>query len=300
MSSESSETFIGNENASHPEQEKTKNEKDESQNARKHSAEAESFTSGSHNAQKHGEQARTTEDKSQNSWTHREQSKNAKGRSQNTDKHECKNQRSSEYTFTLPIFCDNLEDKLLTNGCRTLSFLQIKSIDPYIPREELRKIKAVRPDFHKGWLYDEVINSFFWMLTIENENVLYIESSFILVYSKVRKTSLRLLWKGENIADKLFVIVPWNVNENHWTFIVADIRNKEIIFIDPMEDQQETSVTTALQPYVALSWVLNTKLGSEFNWKLTFPSHALQQDAISCGVFVCWYAYQMILKSNVE
>ena len=141
---------------------------------------------------------------------------------------------------------------------------------------------------------------FFWMLTIENENVLYIEPSSMLVYSKVRKTSLRLLWKGENIADKLFVIVPWNVNENHWTFIAADIRNKEIIFIDPMEDKQETSVTTALQPYVALSWVLNTKLGSEFNWKLTFPSHALQQDAISCGVFVCLYTYQMILKINVD
>ena len=160
MSSESSETFIGNENASHPEPEETKNEKDESQNARKHSAEAESFTSGSHNAQKHGEQAKTTEDKSQNSWTHREQSKNAKDRSQNTDKHECKNQRSSESTFTLPIFCDNLEDQLLTNGCHTLNFLQLKSIDPYIPREELREIKAVRPDFHKGWLYDEVINFF--------------------------------------------------------------------------------------------------------------------------------------------
>ena len=51
---------------------------------------------------------------------------------------------------------------LIKNGPHSVSLLQIKSLEPFLPRGTEIFLKSVSQTFTSGWLFDEVVNSFFW------------------------------------------------------------------------------------------------------------------------------------------
>ena len=80
--------------------------------------------------------------------------------------------------------------------------------------------------FIPGWLYDEVINSFFWCLQKEYVNVLYAASTSILSLQNGGQAGR--LWLEKSNEKNQFIIAPWNPTDYHWTFVAIDLQNKNI------------------------------------------------------------------------
>ena len=74
----------------------------------------------------------------------------------------------------------SLTATLLKNGPHTVSLLAVKSLEPILPKGTLVLLSSVsKTTFKPGWLYDEVINSFFWYLQGQHANILYVDSTVI-------------------------------------------------------------------------------------------------------------------------
>ena len=61
-----------------------------------------------------------------------------------------------------------LTTTILRNGPHSLSHLLLKSLEPILPRGTVILLKSISKEFKTGWLYDEVLNSFFWLLQEKN------------------------------------------------------------------------------------------------------------------------------------
>ena len=73
---------------------------------------------------------------------------------------------------------------ILKNGPHSLSLLQLKSLEPILPRGTVILLKSIDKQFKTGWVYDEVLNSFFWLLQENNSNMLYASSTSMLALQK--------------------------------------------------------------------------------------------------------------------
>ena len=74
----------------------------------------------------------------------------------------------------------SLTATLLKNGPHTVSLLAVKSLEPILPKGTLVLLSSVsKTTFKPGWLYDEVINSFFWYLQGQHANIVYVDSTVI-------------------------------------------------------------------------------------------------------------------------
>lgn len=118
---------------------------------------------------------------------------------------------------------------LLKNGPHSVSLLQIKSLEPVVPRGTEIFLKSVSKAFTPGWLFDEVINSFFWCVQEKYSNILYAPSTSMLALQKGLPCGR--LWKDDNITTKHFIIAPWNPSGSHWTLVGVDLQQQKIVYM---------------------------------------------------------------------
>ena len=208
---------------------------------------------------------------------------------------------STHYTSFTPIIREgsSITAKLLRNGPHSVSLLEVKSLEPFLPRGTQILLRSVcEKPFIPGWLYDEVINSFFWCLHEEHVNVLYAASTSML--SLQHGGQAGRLWSEKCNENKQLIIAPWNPTNCHWTFVVIDLQQKNIFYVDPLNSVAEIQNSTYMQVLAKfLPSLLERKFGlSEF--RITSPPHTLQPDSSSCGVLVCWYASQFVQGKSLS
>ena len=168
---------------------------------------------------------------------------------------------------------------------------EIKSLEPFLPRGTKILLKSVNRQFIAGWLFDEVLNSYFWLLQENYRNVLYAPSTSMLALQK--GLPCNGLWKGEDITTKDFILAPWNPTDTHWTLVAIELRRKQIMYLDPM-----TNVDIHHNVFAQmLSTFMPQMLERQFHlsgFEIGSLPCTLQTDSMSCGVYACWYAMQLV------
>lgn len=208
---------------------------------------------------------------------------------------------STHYTSFTPIIREgsSITAKLLRNGPHSVSLLEVKSLEPFLPRGTQILLSSVhKKPFIPGWLYDEVINSFFWCLQEEHVNVLYAASTSMLSLQNGGQAGR--LWSEKCNEKKQLIIAPWNPTDCHWTFVAIDLQQRNIFYVDPLNSAAEIQNSTHMQ---ALAEFLPSLLDRKFGlsgFQITSPAHTLQPDSSSCGVLVCWYASQFVQGKSMS
>ena len=183
----------------------------------------------------------------------------------------------------------NLRETMLKNGPHNVSLLQLKSLEPFLPRGTEILLLSICESFNPGWLFDEIINSFFWCLQGKYQNITYASSTSMLALQKQSPSGL--LWKHIDISTKKYIFAPWNPTDRHWTLVVVDIQQQKIIYLDPFQMEVNSGYLKLLAAF--MPEVLFRKFGFS-GFQLESPPHTLQTDHKSCGVLVCWYALQIL------
>ena len=157
----------------------------------------------------------------------------------------------------------------------------------------------------KSWLNDELINFYIELLKMRDQesadcNPRYIRNHFfnsffmaklrengVYEYKKVKQWT-----KDIDIFSCNQIIIPININGNHWTLAVIDMVNKVIRYYDSMGDAGKIYLD-ALRLYIRDEWTHKKRTSPPAwmnDWRLIEGSTSTpQQDnnnKTDCGVFV--------------
>ena len=187
------------------------------------------------------------------------------------------------------------DDRIIHNGPHSLTLLNLKSLEPALSSGELATLKALDTDFRQGQLYDEIINSYFWLFSKRHPEIMYAPNTSMTAL--MSGSSCRLLWKDEHIEGKQYIFLPWNPTGDHWVLWVVDFARQKFMYLDPLRNDQDPArypryVIAAFQKLSALMFVKFNLSNTE----VEYPFKCLQRDSISCGVMVCFYGHQIIMK----
>lgn len=167
---------------------------------------------------------------------------------------------------------------------------------PYI--SQVLSYKNLKTLSGTSWLNDEVINAYLCLLNKrDNENLknkVFIFNTFFYQnleqslksgsFDKVFRITKRA---KVNISECTKVLIPLNVNNNHWTFVHVDLINKSIMYHDSMKNSKiATKIMSDIKKYIEGALVNE---GQEANQNITMQvDHCYpQQDNYSdCGVFM--------------
>jgi len=191
----------------------------------------------------------------------------------------------------------NMAKCILNNGPHSLSLIQIKSLEPLLSRNELAILKVHDPDFNTGWLYDAIIDSFLWCLCEQIPNCLYASSAIAQILEN--GSSIHRLWKDVSFCNKKWLFMPWNPTRVHWILIAVDLVQQKMIFLDPKENSNAEHGFFIELGKELINNLLRNKFGFAVS-SVESPNKILQQDFMSCGVFVCWYAYVLARGKNLD
>ena len=195
---------------------------------------------------------------------------------------------STVFPSVITAFQDvNLREIALKNGCFAVDYLNLMTLEVAHSRAQLKEIKKIDNNFKPGWLHDEIINSFLFNLSKVHNDVLICGSAQAMIIHLGK--SFRKMWNTENLSQKSTILIPFNPTNNHWKLIYINLKEHSVSVLDPMvsKSQDEDSFNVAKA-------ILQKKFGiSKFD-KLHFE-YSLQRDSVNCGVFVCYFAEQIVL-----
>ena len=183
-------------------------------------------------------------------------------------------------------FC-KLTDCLLQNGPHRVSMVHIKSLEPNLSRIELVLLKAQDKHFCKGWLYDEIINSYLWQICRQYNNCLYVCSSTALLLQK--HSCIKRLRNGIDLGSKKLMFIPWNPNNMHWILLAVDIDQKKLLYLDPMERPCLTTSESVADAKDLVNYLLSQKFHCNIK-SVEATTRSMQKGTESCGVYICMYA----------
>lgn len=178
---------------------------------------------------------------------------------------------------------------ILRNGSFTLSYIELLSLESNHPADQLAQIKSIEKEFRTGWLTDAVVDSFVLNILLDKPHLL--SCGAVEAFSISRGYNFRLLWKGLNYLEKKAILIPFNLNGWHWTLIYMNLATREYTFLDPMSNTKHTNAMVK----VIVDRIVAIKLNDKVEWKQTFIDHTTQNDCMSCGVYVCYFAEQLAL-----
>ncbi|XP_071810822.1 uncharacterized protein [Apostichopus japonicus] len=186
----------------------------------------------------------------------------------------------------------NPTETIVRNGPHSLNIINLKSLEPVLPRGEKMALKVWDKEFRAGWLYDEVINAFFWKMQEDNPRLIFAPSTTMTAI--MHWSSTRRLWSIESLDDKDFAFIPWNATGNHWVLFALDVAKKTLLFLDPLMNGNDQTLSRRTKDAAQrLSNIFMTKF-SLHNPVLEQPTKALQKDGSSCGVCLSlWPAVSM-------
>lgn len=186
---------------------------------------------------------------------------------------------------------DSLFKTLFKLGPYNVKLYHLKSLDPDIPDEDLERIQIEVPGFKKGWLYDCVIYSFLTKIAQPHISVKVIDPCVSQLVLRSNGEPVPI----ESVAHFDRILIPCNPDESHWLLVVVYPAVKLIHFFDP----QSTIVEPEYHKFIGF-WAKTISKASGIplkEWQMKSPKHTKQTDNLNCGVYVAWYADQ-ILKNR--
>jgi len=173
---------------------------------------------------------------------------------------------------------------ILKNGCHSLSYLDLLSLETTFPNSDKATIKKKDPQFKVGWLHDEIINSFIRNVTeVYSKNCLYVCSTTAMSIS--HGNSFRRLWSNRKLCAVETILIPFNPSGSHWILVVLNKINKTITILDPLKNTlnlHQRSVKLAIKLGKS---ILKAKFDvdcPQFNWKKNIPCKLM----VSIAVFL--------------
>ena len=128
-----------------------------------------------------------------------------------------------------------LNETALLNGCYTVTFLDLLSLEVCHIYAQMKDIKSYDKLFNPGWLHDEIINSLLFNLTKEHTEVLFCGSTEAMLIHHGK--SFRKMWKNEDLTKKSLVLIPFNPTNSHWKLICINLSDATVSVLDPMVRQ---------------------------------------------------------------
>ncbi|GBO46561.1 hypothetical protein AVEN_83296-1 [Araneus ventricosus] len=183
---------------------------------------------------------------------------------------------------------NNPTSTLVTVNNINLSFYALKSLDPFISQEEENYLKSISPCFQKGWIYDSVIDAFFWLLANKFKNCKAVESiDSVVIFSEMN--ILKFPWVQEVSSIELLIIPI--ILDCHWKLVIVNMKSKIFEYFDPFGGKPDENTATLIRQWCG---ILNKLLHSESHWQIVFPNHVKQTDSSNCGVFISFFVYQKL------
>ncbi|XP_037624969.1 uncharacterized protein LOC119487946 isoform X3 [Sebastes umbrosus] len=111
---------------------------------------------------------------------------------------------------------------------------------------------------------------------------------------KIYSENLMVLAPGEQLEGE--VAAGAVCHNGHWTLIIMYLKEMRALFLDPFgaTDEQIQKCKDVTRTLV------RQKCPAVGRWACTTVGHPKQQDAVSCGVFVCKLAEQILLKEAIQ
>ena len=95
---------------------------------------------------------------------------------------------------------------------------------------------------------------------------------------------------SQNKKDSV-IIIPFNPTGYHWIFNQIYLSSRRYCIIDLLRDDMNEGSKTFAKTLFVIKCILQNKFGLELkSLNLEKNDHPLQNDSISCGVMVCYYA----------
>ncbi|KAL6927513.1 hypothetical protein ACO0SA_003812 [Hanseniaspora valbyensis] len=144
------------------------------------------------------------------------------------------------------------------------------------------------------WLNSTIIEYFLKTLEAENDKLVAFSPFFITKLSNDGFNSVRrwLKMKKKDIMNLDKILIPINLNENHWVCSMVDFRKKQIVYLDSMCNNKNRSSFIYLErikEYVIKQ--SENKIGQDFEIKhLECPQ---QNNGFDCGIFVLMNLLQL-------
>ena len=100
------------------------------------------------------------------------------------------------------------------------------------------------------------------------------------------------LWFIQNLENIEKVIIPFNPKNSHWILLLLGINNCELFTLDPLGQLCEGSRNFESCHNVSAR-IFNNKFAQKI-LKIKTLQRVQQTDSFNCGVFICYYARQII------
>ena len=192
--------------------------------------------------------------------------------------------------FTPPIGStkgSKVDECFIQNGPHQLSLLHLKSLEVFITNGELSVLRSADKSFETGWVYDEIINSYLWQLCQQYPDCLYVSSAIVQILEK--KGSVTKLWSSKELQNKRYIFLPWNLTTFHWILLAVDIKERKLLYLNPLEHPSIATSKSVRSATALVNFLLMTKFHTSLH-SVESSSRILQNDGMSCGVYVCLYA----------
>ena len=178
---------------------------------------------------------------------------------------------------------------------KKLTLLHIKSLEPSLPSGVSSFLKSKDSIFATGWVYDSVIDAFLLHLSEAQPHVLFTDTCIPLLL--MSDSACDRLWSNHDLSKKSMLLFPANLSGNHWFLVVVEIKTRKISYLNPSGQDPGPSESR-------LMWLIINLICKRFQvqsdgWNWRSPPRTVQKDAINCGTFVMWYAYQMANNKSI-
>lgn len=110
-------------------------------------------------------------------------------------------------------------------------------------------------------------------------------------------TSTSLLNDGCNSSFQIkkdALVMPININQNHWSILFINFKKKTVTYINPFStSKQEALVYKEKFLNMLGSYnILNNTSYDTHDWKVDMVEHLMQNDSCNCGVFIIYFFKQ--------
>ncbi|KAJ8303667.1 hypothetical protein KUTeg_018777 [Tegillarca granosa] len=133
------------------------------------------------------------------------------------------------------------------------------------------------------WLSDKVINSFLRVLQRANGQI-FVLPSYTAVLWNVGSLNH---WLFKNVQFKKYrqILMPININNNHWVLLVANINNRTVAILDSLDGQSGDKFLQLWREFMHIRDSAE-EVKEEFGpWKTEAVKCNKQTDGNSCGIF---------------
>jgi len=147
-----------------------------------------------------------------------------------------------------------LEEPIITNGPHGLSLIKLKTLEGELKLREKRAILAVDKNFREGFLDEDIINSYLYLLCEQDGRCVYISTKHLNMLANGVTVSNQEWIAADQMAVKRFIFLPWVGSENKtMVLLIIDISQKALVYLNPLHivDINKSEVIQAANDFVS-------------------------------------------------